>query len=94
MSDDTQQVQPDLSVLDTIDIDLSSRGSVEYAKARKAIHEAGCNRQWRRLAKVAVIELLKGKIVQNESHHAIKDAFGNRIVRKSVQFPDGSVARF
>lgn len=86
----------DMEFFDNIDLDLGVRRSISYAKARSAIEQTMENRKAKRQAKLIVIDFLEGKVVEepNQRKHGPEDAFGNHINRKSVEFIDGSKARF
>lgn len=79
--------QETIKFLETLQINPNNRNSIEYAKARAVIETTLKCRADKRIAKMLVIDHLKGEIVHPENHR-------HHTLPNFVQFPDTTKARF
>lgn len=82
----------DFSKLEGIRFNARKAGSVNYAVARKAIEAVATNRHEKRACKNEVIKFLSGVILPEPRKVLMRD--GQYRLIHSVEFPDGSVAKF
>ncbi len=76
-----------------VNIDLSARRNVEYAKCRAVIEREAKNRMEKRRAKQIVIEFLGGKVMPGQEVITKKHGeYVNKKLRAYVVFPDNTKA--